>query len=293
MVLIKIGAPKESNIVTRNKFIANKLIPICIKSIEDSNNFLLLFMAHQDYDDSYMFFQILLNDNDNILIHHPLYIKNISENEKSLEIYKEFISKLDYKTNLYATDLILTQDDEHKNYYKSIGIKAIDSTHASIVDIYFNRDNYIRIKLFLSRLNNTKFFFGAESIFMNSKYNNIEFVKIEQIKYDATSQYNNINMSHYTLWCGPSKYKINIVSPINIGLILSNPLDSNLYTSFYNNDFLVTEIIIDDDTTILLYEQYSEIDNSFKGLKALYLSKELVNKTNIIDPDNVIYEKRI
>ena len=304
MELAKLGLPKEENIVTRNKFIANNVLPIAFKPTNVENRFLALFVAIQDIDESCIYLQSIIAINNKFeldyIMHHELNIANMAKNSKTLEAYQNMIKNMT-NSNIYATDFIMNDEKDFPLYYHSLAIKAIDQTHASVLDLYFNRDYFIKINLYLNRLANINKFSNNhihEALFNDPRLNNIEFVQIEKIKHDATAriatQYGTININHYTMWCGPSVYKMNYLSPIDkdhTSIPLSNPLDINLYNAFYDKHVFIDEFIVYHDQVFVLYEEKSEITDDFKSMKALKLSKELADKTNFIDYNNMIYEK--
>lgn len=304
MELAKLGLPKEENIVTRNKFIANNVLPIAFKPTNVKNRFLALFVAIQDIDESCIYLQSIIAINNKFeldyIMHHELNIANMTKNSKTLEAYQNMIKNMT-NSNIYATDFIMNDEKDFPLYYHSLAIKAIDQTHASVLDLYFNRDYFIKINLYLNRLANINKFSNnhvPEALFNDPRLHNIEFVQIEKIKHDATArivtQHGTININHYTMWCGPSVYKMNYLSPIDkdhTSIPLSNPLDINLYNAFYESHTFIDELITYNDQVFLLYEERSEITKDFKSMKALKLSKELVDKTNFLDSNNMIYDK--
>lgn len=315
MELIKLGLPKEENIVSRNKFIANQILPIGFKPANKSGTmFLVLFVASQDMDESCIYLQFMISINskfeEQYLKNHELNIVNMKAGSKVYSTYKELVKDLN-KSNLYSTDLALNDEDDFPLYYHSIAVRPIDNTHASVLDIYLNREYFVKLNIYLNRLNNighnhikrieqelviTKL--APELSFTDPKLNNIEFVSIEKIKHDATARvvtsFGTININHYTMWCGPSVFKMNYLSPIDkdhISIPLSNPLDINLYDAFYNKHNIIQDIFTYNDQLFILYEDYSDITGEFKNTKVLKISKELADKTNFIDYNNMIYEK--
>lgn len=305
MVLYKVEPPKEESIVTRNKFVVDSILPIGIKAGPIKNTYFILFIAYQDYDESYIYLQLLTateNAFENEFIKDNSFnIANIDPNTEKGKAYNELISKMNGE-NLFGTDFVMKQNEEFPMLYKSIAVRGIDKTHCSVLDVNYTRDNYIKLRLYLDKLSNIpldKNLQNFETIFTNTKYNNIEFVDIEKIKYDATTIVNGDNsylISHYTMWCGPSKYSMNYITgkdaDINHSVSkLSNPLAFDLYNSFYTKDFIVTDIIANNDGSgIIIYQEYSEINGSWKSTKALKLTKELMDQTNFIDPYNKIFK---
>lgn len=304
MELAKIGMPNKENVVVKNKFIANEILPIAFKPTTTKDRFLVLFVAIQDNDESCVYFQSMLSIKDDFeldyMIHHSLNIINMKENSKALETYKGLVKNMT-SSNVYMTDFTMDIIEDHPMYYHATAIRAIDQTHAAILDVYLPREIFIKINLYISRLANINKFslqHIPEMLFRDPRLASIEFVTIEKIKHDATARIvtekGTINMNHYTMWCGPSEYRMNYLSPIDkdhVSIPLSNPLDINLYNAFYDKHVFIDEYIVFGDEVFILYEEKNDITGEFKSMKALRLSKELVDKTNILDYNNVIYSK--
>ena len=301
MVLVKLGLPKEENIVTRNKFIVNKIVPIAIRETNIENQFIILFAASQDYDDSYVFLQILVNTENELdleyLKNHNLNIfrfkdkKVYNENNKEFASYLQIISKMT-SSNVYGTDLRMEESKDHPFYYHCVAVRAIDKSHASLLDLYFTTDNFVKTNIYLNRIISIPFNkYIHEEIFQNKKFNNVEMVGVETVKIDGTKTVNHLTVSyyttHYTMNCGPSKYVFNWLTVGSDKNILKNPLDSSLYDSFYKDHFDAKESFLDNKYCYLIYEEKSPIDGSFKKIKVLRLKPELVEKTNIVDYENI------
>ena len=61
---------------------------------------------------------------------------------------------------------------------------------------------------------------------------------------------------------------------------------------FYQNDFIINDIIRDvNDDILVLFEERSEINNNYKSTKALRFNKEMIEKTNLVDLFNVYEDK--
>ena len=302
MVLYKVTPPQEENIVTRNKFVVDSILPIGIKAGYIKNTYLILFIAYQDYDESYIYLQLLTATEsaleNEFIKNNDFNLANIDPNSERGKSYNELISRMT-RENIYGTDFYMNIDKDFPMLYKSFAVRGIDQNHCSVMDVYFTRDNFIKIRLYLDKLSNIpidKKLQHFEMIFTDNKFTNIEFVNIEKLKYDATAIVENDNIyyiSHYTMWCGPSKYTMNFISPEDnkhTKNLLSNPLALKLYTSFYNKDFVVEYVIVNDDGSgIIIYQDYSEIDGSWKSTKALKLTKEQMDQTNFGDPFNKIF----
>lgn len=308
MIMVNMGMPPEEVIKKRKIFFANNIMPLAIKPSNIKNTFLLLFMLYQNVDESTIFFQSLIKVTDQLedmfIDSYPLNIKNIEKGSDQEKAYISMIEQLKENT-LYGSSMITTVDKNYPKYYKLTGVRQNVDKSATVMDAYIDRDNYIKLKLYLEKLTNCTTSLGEnffESIFVDPKYRNIEFVNIEKVKHDATSKNMtkliNFNINHYTMNCGPSEYKFNYITPIDkdhLMVPLSNPLHSDLYDTFYSNDPTITDVIIDKDCeqVLLLYEEKSIIDNKVKSVKALKLTYDLVNKTNIVDCNNIIYKKGV
>ena len=60
------------------------------------------------------------------------------------------------------------------------------------------------------------------------------------------------------------------------------------YEIFYQNDFIINDIIRDvNDDILVLFEERSEINNNYKSTKALRFNKEMIEKTNLVNFNNI------
>lgn len=297
MVLVKIGLPKDENIVSRNKFVVNKIFPIAIRNTTVEDQYIILFIAYQDYDNSFLYFQMMVKSENafdhTYLENHELNIKRFqnNQNDKSLEAYQKLIAQIT-PNNVYATDFTMIGDPNYPLYFRSTSVRAIDNTHASLVDMYFTIDNFAKIKIYLNRfVNNPNIKALHEEIFNDQKYHNFELVNIETVKMDCTkieSAYENMDFytTHYTMNCGPSTHQMNWIIVESRERPLKLPLDKNLYDSFYEFHYKVKDVFLQDEDLYIVYMD-SYVNGNYKKTKLLKLNKELTNKTNFKDPLNI------
>ena len=157
-----------------------------------------------------------------------------------------------------------------------------------------SRDLFIQINLFVNQF--VLKILGSDLNFLSYKYKNIEFVTIDHVKLDASVEDKALRsvFNHYTVGCGPTIFKFNFISPISEdkNKRLRNPMISSQYEIFYQNDFIVNDIIRDvNDDMLVLFEERSEINNNYKSTKALRFNKEMIAKTNLVDLFNVYEDK--
>ena len=302
LVISKVGMPSEENIVTRANFIANKIIPVGIRVANVEGSFIFLFKAIQDYDDSEKYFQIIMTAEDMFYYdkvkEYHLYINRMKDKDK--EIYHKHIEGIkNNPSKIYGTDFCFIKDDEHRNYYRCNAVRAVDQTHAEVLDVYISSDMYIRIRVYLSNITQCMIKYYAarfEYVFIDRLFHEIKILDVSHVEYNGTTQYMDaVNTSHYTMYCsGPKAYKMNfntLVSQEFKEKPLSNPITYEDYNAIYEKDFYITEIVLEDDDGVLLI--WAEYDDKqvIKNPHALKLTKELVNKTNFLDDNNVIYYK--
>ena len=299
MVLLKVETPNEINIVTRNNFIVNRILPVSIKKCNAENFYMFLFSAKQDYDDGYIYLQLCIGMENGFetdyISNHPLNIERNKDNPEKMEAYKNIISNLN-DHNLYSCSLDMRLDSSHPMYYHSIAVRTIDKNHSSVLDLYIPRDNFVILSLYLNSLINC--IKNKEDLFTSSLFRDIEYVNIETIKYDCTAHdwdADKIVMekdpkrgycyqSHYTMNCGPSEYRVNYCSRSKTSPRgLKNPLDQSLYKAFYNTDCRVSFMFFDENILCILYFVGG------KKTKLLRLTKELYDKTNFVDQENIFY----
>ncbi len=304
MVLTKIEFPMTKNgIVKKDKFVLNSLFPIGFKETNIKGCFLFLFGAYQDYQDRYMYLQIMFQTEDplehDIIKNHPNYIPNYDKDPAQKSAYLQMISKM-ADDNLYATDFIMTKMINNNNYYEAEAMKRLSYSQAEEVKLFIPMNTYLRIKIFLENLNVKSRPFPCE-IFTNPRFNNPNFVTIEQIKRDETSYAANKEVfvdTHYKFYSGPYIYKANYRTFIKKDGKLSNELNQDLYTSQYSMDYYIEYITRDEDDILVVFnptehgsklKYEKEVDTPDLFISVLRLSPELIEKTNFYNQFNKIY----
>ena len=301
MELYRVSLPDEEKIIVRDRFIIDTIIPLCIKKLTN-DQYSILFFAEQESTESSIFLQSIIaltNETDEgFLNNHPLNVDNIRRDPKRLEFYNE---KIDSRTgNVFNTDFDMEEYEKDKHYFYSKGskpmyIKSSKEPKASVMDLLITRDNFIRISLFF-----TKFLvkdITAETIFITHKLRNVAFETITHVKLDASCTDTGYGMvhNHYTMGHGPSIYRMNFISPVYPKRKLREPMIVDHYKTFYENDFLIRDIIFDNhqDRIFIIFEVRSDITNQYKETKALILDKAVYDKTNFVKLDNIYEEGEV
>lgn len=296
MEKFKITMPEDDKIISTEDFVADQILPIMIRIVDETKMVLLLCLA-QDSTESCKYVQILYNASSDFEMNFikSLTLVNISDNPKRLELYNSIVP--DLKDNLYNSDFDMKIDQEHKSYYITKAAKPVGNAGCGeILNIKIPRDNYIKFNIFIRKLEMLNPI--AETVFANPKYKGIEFVNIKKIKYSgsATDISSNIVMNHYTAAAGPNDiFNFNYLSPKIKDRSLKNPILPETFVTLYGKDFTVVDIIYDDyeDCFILIYEIRSEITNQYKCTKALRLYKDIYDRTNLMDNTKIYNEKVI
>ena len=306
MVLTKIEFPTTKNgIVKKDKFVLNSLFPIGFKETNIKGCFLFLFGAYQDYQDRYMYLQIMFQTEDplehDIIKNHPNYIPNYDKDPAQKAAYMQMISKM-ADDNLYATDFIMTKLPENNNYYEAEAMKRINYATAEEMKLFIPMNTYLRIKIFLENLNVKAKPFPCE-IFTNPRFNNPSFANIEKIKRDESTYAANKEVfidTHYKFYSGPDIYKANYRSFINKEAHLANELDQNIYTSQYSLDYYIEYMTRDEDDLLIVFNptehgsrlRYErEVDVPSEFITVLRIPKELIDRTNFLDQFNKVFIK--
>ena len=184
-------------------------------------------------------------------------------------------------------------------YYKSI-VMANDIP-PTIIDLYKDANDtifYNQLEPYIKRYKKVYFSPSGSSLvypleyILRKKYKNIEFVTIDHVKLDASVEDKALKsvFNHYTVGCGPTIFKFNFLSPISEdkNKKLRNPMIASQYEIFYQNDFIINDIIRDvNDDILVLFEERSEINNNYKSTKALRFNKEMIEKTNLVNFNNI------
>ena len=300
MVLTKIEFPTaKKGIIGQSKFVVNSLYPIGFKETNISGCFLFLFGAYQDYQDKYIYLQILFETENafeyDLIRKHPNYIPNYDNNEAQKAAYKQMISKMN-DDNLFATDFITTKL-ENKNYYESAAIKRTSMNQAEKVQLYIPVNTYVRIKIFLENLNVKANPFPCE-IFADPSFNSPTFVNVDEVKRCETAIAGNGELfidTHYELVCGPSTYRMNYRTFADKTRELANELNQDIFSSQYSMDYYIEYMTRDEDTVLVVfkgeelrYEKYNIEEKKY--ITICRIPSNLIEKTNFIDQCNKIYK---
>lgn len=318
MKLIHLGMPSEEQINTTKEFFVNKLYPIVIKPVSEKHDaFMILFVAKQQIDDRYMFFQLGIKPEREIE-QEFLYYSNISINKlsfpdndniripshiaKRIEEYNKIVSNID-STNLYSTDFECVEDESNMYYYIAKGVKVSSvKDKADIINIHLNAECYIKLSLYLrDMIEHNAVNYAAEEIFKSEYFRGIDMINIEQTKLDATKKHTPLNelgeslyTTHYTMNCGPSVYKLNwtVAEEDRNYSDLKIALDTKLYDAIYGKDEYINNYFQDNLYFYIIYAQRYSIDGTVKKLRVLRLLKsKFINKTNFINKKFIFKDK--
>lgn len=312
MVLVKMKYPEQENIVARNTFVANNIFLIGIKQIPDSKSFLFLFMAYQDYDDSYIYIQAPIYSQNafdfEYLDEHELNIKNLANNtskDTKITSYKELIRMMNNE-NIYSCDMEINQDETHPSYYHMEGVRVIDKDHASVLDIYLPLHNFVRLQVYFARIFSVpNHRFQHESIFAEKLLKEVKLYDIVEVTLNGTkilSENGTILknfMSHYTVRSGTTYFRFNTISISYENNALINPMDCKAFDAIYSEDSIVTldYFNYDDHGYILtrkkgkVFDPDPKIEKGYNNYTAefviLRLNSEIREKISLFNPDSI------
>lgn len=286
----KVTKPDDNIVVSKKMFIVNKIVPLAIRIIDD-HRFVILFLAGQDNDDSVILLQTMftMNDRDeNFIKANPLYLENLKHNPDKLKFYVD-ATKDATTSSLYVTDFSMHRIE--KSFYFLSDASQMVKDVANVLDLVITKDNFIRLNLFFRRL--SIYDFSAESVFVDKKLNNVIFSTLEDIHLDAstTDFISRIICNHYTGENGKETYRFNFISPKISDRKLKKLIAVDNYNNLYLNDFTIADMIFNDEKLYIIYEERSYLTNTYKKTLALILSKDLYDKTNLIDFSKIYEEK--
>ena len=284
----------EQDIIKTNSFFINNINFVGIFPIMGNDMYNLLFRVEETSTERVVYFNLLIRPEDKpekeVLDNHPNNIRNI---KKDLDqTYKELVEDLSQDgTNLFSYDFNMKKSDI-KNHYHGSGFRKVDENFYESIEFVFNRDLFVQINLFLRDISLS--IIDMDGLFDSFKYKNIELITINHVKLNASAKIDNSNliMSHYTVGLGPTEFKFRFLSLVlnDKNYRLRNPMILDQFRIFYFNDELCMDRFYYDGYLYLLYYEKSEITKQYKSTKLLKLSKELYDKTNLVDQYK-IYEK--
>ncbi len=274
--------PSEDLILSRRNYVVNNIIPLAMRII-NKDRFIILFLAGQDNDEINILLQIMfhMNERDEAFIKsHPLFMDNLLKNPAKLKLYVD-ATKDASNDVLYMTDFTMSKSDRNFYFLSSASQKSGDMIN--VLDLYFTKDNFIKINIFLKRL--SIYDHSAEFAFLDKKLNNVEFSTAEEISLDASSTdfISRIICNHYTCRNGKQVYKFNFISPKISGRKLLKPMLADKFNNIYMDDFVISDMIFFDEKLYIIYEERSDITNEYKKTIAIILNKDLYDQTNLFD----------
>lgn len=298
----KLAIPEESEIVSRKTFIVNDIIPIAIYQ-NDTNSYSILFSMHQNLNDEVEYIRTVMAPNskvdEGIFIDTSLNMMNLSttKDKRSKQLYQR-IELIRNTAPIHYTDLYMKESDTNKGYYQGTAILSNHDKRYSVIDLYYSKEVYIRIKFFLYDIFNNRIL--NYGIFTDSHFMGITLADITSVKLDTSIRYrsNGNNMkhptvvkSHYTMKSGNQVFKMNYAIPeteVFSKKKLHAPTIESVYNKDFFNDYNISGVLYDnkEDTVEILYQK-SDKDSYI----LLRLNKAIYNKTNFFNKYNRIYEE--
>lgn len=289
----KVTLPAEETIIERKIFEVDKILPICIRYIND-NTYVILFFVENESNES-LFLQMMINASNEadkeFLNSHILNLENIKKDKSRFGFYID-CTRNATNDNVFASDFDMIEVD---NSYNIDAANMVNKVNARFLKVVISRDNFIKINMFFTRF--MSYDPLAETVFLNHKLNNIKFAVIDNVKLDgsATNIGSKIVCNHYTCKSGNDIFRFNFISMKFSGRVLKKPISPELYNNYYYNEhFVITDFVYDShsDCLYIIYEQRSDITDSYKATYALKFTKEFYDKTNIIDLDNIYLNEK-
>ena len=286
MKLTKICLPNKEDIITKNNFFIDTIVPITIK--EHINSFIIFFAANQKCDDKTIYLQMMVSpdsDIENQYFKYHFLLNNSSDLAKNMT-----------SDSLYITDFCMDNMDKDM-YFHSIAVKPIkssDKMYASILNLFIPVSIFTRIQLYLDgmvNINTTSLTYSNELVFSDPLLNTISLINIEEVKLLASAKMQeNLYVSHYMMKSGSTEFRMNYVSITSKNGLLKEPISYNPFMAVYERYYTLddTKTFLFDGKLYIFFAKDIGIDD-YKKSYLLCLDKELINRTNFID-SNYIFE---
>jgi len=291
MEYMKIADFKENKIIIKksDKFVINNLMPVGFRE-QEKNNFIFLFLANQDFDDTNIYLQLFFSASNQFeydsIKRHPNYIKNYKNNPDSLDMYKKMISNIN-KDNLYITDFYMTRNPDFPLYYNSYAYKVINDTDIEKMNIFIPRNTFVKLKCLLGNYNILSPLLPT-SLMYKLNIQNIKFSLVSRIKNIGSTmvRHNEIDYidTHYVIRADNKIYAINYRSKPKPHFLPMNIMGQDDFSK-YKNDYYLEYIFTFEDKVYIIYPE--ENDNKV----ILIIDKDQINNTNFINPYNTIYKE--
>ena len=284
------------------EFGLDSITPLCYK-FEQNNIMSILYKVVEDATDNviYLLQNIKLESQEDIdyFKNNPINYDNIKYDPEKLNVYKEEIRQLS-NGNLYKTDFDMYPDESRKKFFVGYGFRKdeLAPNKFIVVKLLIPKYQFIKIMAYLNEL-----FIklpSAAVTFHNPKYNSLEFIKVQYVKFNGSWSDigSNVVTSNFTLGKLPSGfkisslYKVNYITPRLRDRLLKKQMSKEQYLALYKEDFLISNIIYEphEDKVYLIYDNHEDNRVKFTKTIVFVLDKEFYEQTNLID-HNFIYSE--
>lgn len=276
------------NVIIEKIFLANRMAPLAIQKDEKNPNcYKVLFKFEESISDNFIFFETrLLTENSldvSYIESRSIYIDNLKKNEEKMKAFKAIMK--DFSENkFYMGDFNFNIENIN---YKINGFKQMFGKNNTVVyehvEIYIPRYMFIIISLYMDDFLNPFNEMEKEFLFISNDILNMRFEKVENVKLVASSKYEDGDVFHYPtmyeMYCGKTVWKFIYDIITEDDLELKELLKYSIFEPEYSqyNEKLIG-IVEDRDYTYII------TTNAQDKIVSLKVSKDLIDKTNLLDP---------
>lgn len=287
----------KEKIIAKRTFFVDHMEPLIFQYKDDLNIAPFYFYCQQNSTEEVIILQMIFTPTDkedeNFLKGGILNKSNIFHIKDRADHYLELTKDIT-NDNIYICNLDMYECAD-KPYFFCNAYKQLDnSAHLEMLDLFFDREIFIKYNIFVRDFINRNHV--ADIHFFTDVLRKPKFTTVEHIKLDASTARldSDIVISHYTAGNGPELYKFNSLSNKLLGRKLKCLIGIEPYDALYMKDFVINDIIYEphNECLYLVYRDFDYILKKIKSAKILRLYKDIYDKTDLIDPEN-IYEKEI
>ena len=298
MVLLKINNPAENLIIINKVFQASEIVPLAIQLNDNNNNtFKVLFKLNEHITNTDIFFEINLfaeNDLDASYIKSKsIYIDNLTRDENKYNAFKNIMKDFS-EDKFYVGDFSYNLNDG--NYYIT-GFKQLVGDDNRLffekMKIYIPRYMIISTSMYLQSLLDPYNNIEKEYLLISNEIATMKFEKAQNLKLIGTCKTKKDNyFSYNTMYQvsnGPTKWNFTYDVYTEEDLELKEPIEQdsfNTWFSQYNSNFI--GVVLDPNKSFY----YIITKNDQEKVVAITVSKELMDKSNLLNPYNIFVENK-
>lgn len=300
MIPMRMKINNNQGVIIKKMFQASEIAPLAIQADENDPNkksFKILFKLNEHITDTNIFFEIRLLAEDDLdkayLKSRSIYIDNLQKDKKKYEAFKNIMKGFDVSV-FYVGDFYYEFDNG--NYYidgfKSLVDRKNNQIFFESIRVYIPRWMLIAMSLYIQDLTDPYNRVEKEYLFASTKFSNMRFEKVENLKILGTckTQKNEL-ISYNTMYelnTGPTFWRFTYEILTEEDLEVKEPLGEDEFEAWYSKyegNYIGT---VKEPNNLYCF---ITVKNDKGNIVSLMTKDIFINKTNLLDPYKIFVEE--